>query len=81
MRRRIGELEQGLHEVYATVSNEMHPLLGDDRTMSPGPSNAPMFATPSSMHLDPSVPEDDVINSFGARRSLSLSVRRSLRTR
>ncbi|KAH9957554.1 fungal-specific transcription factor domain-containing protein [Lactifluus volemus] len=67
MRRRIRELEQGLSEVYATVSNETHPLLVEEHRMpsSAPSSNTPITATPSPMHPDPSVHEADVINSFG----------------
>ena len=58
---RIRELEQGLDNVY---SNEKHLLLRDESVLASGPST-PGFRTSSSMHHDPTVYPDDIINHFG----------------
>ena len=69
MTRRIHELEHGLGAVYATISQERHPLLSGEDTSTQGSSSVdvPMFATPPlPVETDPSVYGDDVINCFGA---------------
>ncbi|KAH9964107.1 fungal-specific transcription factor domain-containing protein [Russula dissimulans] len=65
MARRIRELEQGLHEVYATISRETHPLLSGEGMVASGPSTPRGFATPSPIHYDPPVHQDDIINHLG----------------
>ncbi|KAI0299805.1 hypothetical protein BC826DRAFT_993439, partial [Russula brevipes] len=66
MTRRIRVLEQGLEEVYATISDEVHPLLQDEATaVASGPSTPPVFATPSPRHDDPSVYRDTIGSYFG----------------
>ncbi|KAI9511888.1 fungal-specific transcription factor domain-containing protein [Russula earlei] len=62
MSRRIRELEQGLDQVYSTISNEKHPLLNDEAMVASGPSTPQVFATPSPIH---SVYQDDIINHIG----------------
>jgi len=67
MARRIRELEQGLDEVYATISNEKHPLLsGGEGVVASGSSTPRVFASPSPIHCDPSsVHQDDITNHSG----------------
>lgn len=67
MTRRIRELEQGLDEVYATVSDEKHPLLRDEGMVASDYSTPPVSATPSPTLHDPSVYRDDINNYFGTR--------------
>ena len=62
--RRIRELEQGLDDVYSTISDEKHLLLRDESVLASG-SSTPGLRTSSSVHHDPSVYPDDIINHFG----------------
>ncbi len=62
--RRIRVLEQGLGDVYSTISDEKHPLLKDESVLASGPS-PPGFRTGPPMHHDSSTYPDDMINHFG----------------
>ena len=62
--RRIRELEQGLDDVYSTISDEKHLLLRDENVLAAGPST-PGLRTGSPMYHDPSVYPADTINHFG----------------
>lgn len=63
--RRIRELEQGLDDVYSTISDEKHLLLRDEGVLASGPSTPGLRTGSSMMHPDPSVYPDDIINHFG----------------
>ncbi|KAI0003869.1 fungal-specific transcription factor domain-containing protein [Russula compacta] len=69
MTRRIRELEQGLDEVYATISDEKHPLLRDEGMVASDHSTPPVSATPSPTLHDPSVYRDDINNYLGTLKS------------
>ncbi|KAI0053463.1 hypothetical protein FA95DRAFT_1481722 [Auriscalpium vulgare] len=62
MTRRIRELEYGLGTLQATVSDAVHPLLGEESLTSDGPS-ATLYDAPSPEA--PSVGDDEVIDSLG----------------
>ncbi|KAI0273975.1 fungal-specific transcription factor domain-containing protein [Russula aff. rugulosa BPL654] len=62
--RRIRELEQGLDDVYSTISDEKHLLLRDESVLASGPST-PGFRTGTNTSIhDPTAYPDDIIKHF-----------------